>query len=631
MNPLLRWFLFCLLIVSGLSSLQAEEAILDFQSEIVVDRSGGLSVTERIRVRAEGDEIKRGIFRDFPQLYKKRYGLTERRPFEVLSVTRNGEPEPFHIQKENAGTRLYIGAEDVMLPRGAEQVYVLKYQTSRQLLTSAEKDELYWNVTGNEWNFPIKRAAAIVLLPEGIEAGELNGYTGLAGEKGKNVISKKEPGRVFFETTQGLALHEGLTISVIWRPGQLDPVAYEKPNPLEGNTMLIGGLSLIFLGFGIYLGGWILVGRDPRRGVIIPRWEPPVGWSAAALRFLMEMGFDDKCFTAGVLSLAAKGRVKITETSRKVYRLERSERGGPDLADDEQALYQKLLGERKSLDLKSSNHATVSGARSALRSILTKKIKGRFFHGNFWEWFLGLLPCLIGVGLILLSADQAPEALFLVLWLSIWSAGTAGLVISGISSLRTGNWGSGLGSLLFSLPFVAGWAAGMFFFWESAGPWATLCFVVSIIVSVIFHRLMKAPTKEGRQILDEIDGFREYLQVAEEDRLNLENPPEKTPELFERFLPFALALGVEQEWSQKFDAILKSVGESTQSGSYQPSFYSGSSTGMDGMMTGAALGAAMTSALTTASTAPSSSSGGGGGGGGGSSGGGGGGGGGGGW
>lgn len=142
---------------------------------------------------------------------------------------------------------------------------------------------------------------------------------------------------------------------------------------------------------------------------------------------------------------------------------------------------------------------------------------------------------------------------------------------------------------------------------------------------------MKAPTKEGRQILDEIDGFREYLQVAEEDRLNLENPPEKTPELFERFLPFALALGVEQEWSQKFDAILKSVGESTQSGSYQPSFYSGSSTGMDGMMTGAALGAAMTSALTTASTAPSSSSGGGGGGGGGSSGGGGGGGGGGGW
>lgn len=631
MKTLLRLIVLCLLTFSGLSGLRAEEAILDFQSEIVVDREGGLSVTERIRVRAEGYEIKRGIFRDFPQLYKRRYGLTERRPFEVLSVTRNGKPEPYHIKKENAGTRVYIGAEDVTLPPYFEQIYVLKYRTSRQLLTSAEKDELYWNVTGNEWSFPIKRASAIVLLPEGIVAGELNAYTGLAGEKGQNVISKKEAGQAVFETSRELARHEGLTISVIWQPGQLDPVAYEEPNPLEGNTSLIGGLALILLGYGIYLGGWILVGRDPRRGLIIPRWEPPMGWSAAALRFLTEMRFDNKCFTAGVLSLAAKGRVKITETSSKVYRLERGRSEEADLEEDEQVLYQNLLGGWKSLELKSSNHAIVSGARTSLQANLKERIKGRFFHGNFWIWFFGLLPCLIGVGLIMLSADQAPEAIFFVLWLSIWSAGTAGLVISGIGSVRAGRWASGLGSLLFSLPFVAGWVVGMVLFGKAAGPWATLFFVVSIVVSLIFHRLMKAPTKEGRQILDEIDGFREYLQVAEEDRLNLENPPEKTPELFERFLPFALALGVEQEWSQKFDTILKAAGESTKSGNYQPSFYSGSATGMDGMMSGAALGAAMTSALTTASSAPSSSSGGGGGGGGGSSGGGGGGGGGGGW
>ena len=160
-----------------------------------------------------------------------------------------------------------------------------------------------------------------------------------------------------------------------------------------------------------------------------------------------------------------------------------------------------------------------------------------------------------------------------------------------------------------------------------AGPLSAFTFVGAITVSGIFYHLIKAPTKMGRKIMDEIEGFRHYLGVAEKDRLNLLNPPEETPELFEAFLPYALALDVEQKWSERFASVLAAAGTADSRGGYSPSFYSGSHTGMDGVMAASALGGALTGALASSSSAPSSSSGGGGG----SSGGGGGGGGGGGW
>jgi len=160
-----------------------------------------------------------------------------------------------------------------------------------------------------------------------------------------------------------------------------------------------------------------------------------------------------------------------------------------------------------------------------------------------------------------------------------------------------------------------------------------LCMIVYALNLIFIHR-MKAPTGLGRWVMDQIEGFRHYLSVAEEERLSLYTPrkdPEKTPELFERFLPYALALGCEQQWAEKFDRILQAAVRAPGDSSYSPSYYSGSSGGISGMMSD--LSGSFTGNLASSATAPSSggSGGGGGGGGGGGSGGGGGGGGGGGW
>jgi uncharacterized membrane protein len=146
--------------------------------------------------------------------------------------------------------------------------------------------------------------------------------------------------------------------------------------------------------------------------------------------------------------------------------------------------------------------------------------------------------------------------------------------------------------------------------------------VALAILNILFYQLLKAPTLAGRRVMDALEGFRLYLSVAEQDRLNLLNPPEKTPQLFESFLPYALALGVEQAWSEQF---AEQIEKANRSNNYHPGWYSGS-TPLSQL--GSSIGGAFTGAVSSSTNAPGSSSGSGGGG---SSGGGGGGGGGGGW
>jgi uncharacterized membrane protein len=164
-----------------------------------------------------------------------------------------------------------------------------------------------------------------------------------------------------------------------------------------------------------------------------------------------------------------------------------------------------------------------------------------------------------------------------------------------------------------------------------AGPWGMGVFIAGALMNGIFYHLLKAPTMAGRIILDQIEGFKMYLGVAEKDRLNLENPPERTPEIFEKFLPYALALDVEQQWAEQFEDVLAKAGQAGQE--YSPSWGTGSGWhNLTATSFASSMGSSFASTISSASTAPGSRSGGsGGGGGGGSSGGGGGGGGGGGW
>lgn len=630
------------------------ERIALFRSEVVVHPDGRLTVTETIRVYAAGKKIKRGIYRDFPTRYPGPLGLTVEVPFRVLGVERDGQREAYHTERRGNGVRVYMGRADVLVPRGWH-TYVLRYETDEQLGFFADHDELYWNVTGNGWEFAIEKAEAVVILPEGVppEKIRVKAYTGPQGAKGRDYSAQVQKDRphVRFETTRSLRPREGLTIVVGWPKGHVKPpeAADRWWALLRHNRPVLVGLIGLVVVLAYYLMAWWRVGRDPRRGTIVPLFEPPLNMSPACIRYVWRMGFDDKCLTAAILDLAVRGLLTIHEEGGK-YVLRRrkvlSEYDGR-LPSDERALAKKLLS-RSEVELVQSNHSFLQSARERLQRRLRAQYYGKAFVTNRVWMVPGLLLTLAVIALCaLVNEGKTVEFLFLTVWLSVWTLAVVALATGVVSAWRSvfaargsGGAAAGVGQAVFltafALPFFGGEVMGIVFLVAVASWLMITLFAALLGVNVVFAYLLPRPTAAGRKLLDLIEGFRMYLAAAEAHYLQTMHPPDRTPELFEKYLPYALALDVENEWAEQFADVLERATVEDESGRhpYRPHWYHGRAWGTRGFAASTfagGLGSGFTSAISSASVAPGSSSGFSGGGGGGSSGGGGGGGGGGGW
>ncbi len=291
-----------------------------FDSRIIVHADASMTVTETITVTSTGEEIKRGIIRDFPTRYRDRYGNAVRVGFEIVEIRRDGQPEPYHTEKVDNGVKIYLGQKDVLLQPG-RHTYTITYKTDRQLGFFQDYDELYWNVTGTGWTFPIDKAKAVVELPPGAKILQYAAYTGPQGAQGQDFrVDYDRAGNIVFTSTTGLGRREGLTFAVAWPKGIV-----QAPSAREGAAYFLRDNAPLFsaiLGFlallAYYLKVWARVGRDPAKGTIIPLFNPPKGFSPAAVRYLMQMGFDAKTMAAAVLDMAVKGFLRIREVRRKV-------------------------------------------------------------------------------------------------------------------------------------------------------------------------------------------------------------------------------------------------------------------------------------------------------------------------
>lgn len=608
----------------------ALERITSFDSVIEVQSDSSLVVTETITVVAEGRDIRRGIYRDFPTDYTADDGSRVRAGFEVLSVKRDNAKESYHTERLQNGVRVYMGRKDRMVTPGVH-VYELRYRTTRQLGFFDDHDELYWNVTGNDWAFAIERARALVVLPGNVKPTDTAYYTGPQGARGKDATAYGSGSGVMFETTRTLGVGEGLTIVVAWPKGYVTPpsptseLLYggRKPQMIAG----AGGLALILT---YYIVVWWRVGRDPVGGPIYPRYEPPKNIAPAAMRYVARMGYDHKAFAAALVSMAVKGAIKLNEDDRGVFTVVNTG-AGENLSPGEKAVRRVLFSAGEpAITLKQSEHALVRRAIAALKERLSADYERVYFLTNR-KWLIPgvALSLLVLAVMALLSAEPA-GALFLSVWVGGWSAGCY-LHFTRIKAAWSvvGNGGSllhAVGLTLFFLPFLFGLALGIGLFAQFISVIGAVLTAVVVVINLLFVEWMKAPTSLGRKVLDEVEGFRLYLTVAEQGRLDFAHAPERTPELFEKYLPFAMALDVETRWGEKFaDVLQKAMAERN----YHPRWYAGHSFSPQRFGAfPASLGASVASAVASASQAPGSSSGFGGGGG---SGGGGGGGGGGGW
>ena len=621
---------------------QSGEQILDFHSRILVRGDGSLVVTETITVQAQGKKIRRGIYRDFPTLYSGPFFTRVAVAFRVNRVTRNGQREPFHLANLSRGVRLYIGEEDQILDRG-QHTYQIEYETDRQLGYFENHDELYWNVTGLEWGFPIREASAAVVLPAGVPGSEikLEGYTGPRYSTQQNYRSSLDAttGEVRFSTTDSLSPGEGLTIVVSFPKGHVrqPPDEQDWARFREGNPeLVIAAISMAALLLYYFL-AWILVGRDPQKGSIFPQASSPMGLPPACVRYLNKMGFDRKCLTVALIDMAVKGHLRIDEIGG-TYELVPLEEAKEDLSRGEKAVARHLLSAGR-IRLTQSNRKKLKKAIQALKTVLRTQYEGTHFRANR-RWLIpGIVLSVLSLGTIpLLGSGELPIVGFMILWLTIWTFGVCWLVLGVIEAWRAVfNQSSGfmaagrfLGSILltlFALPFVGGEVLG---FWMLAGAsslWIIPQLLLVVAANLFFFEWLKSPTGKGRRLMDQIDGFRKYLSSSRVGLKPTGDPSRHTVELFEENLPYALALDVENEWAGQFEEVLEEAFRDRGDG-YSHPWYSGD--GLRGWEAASwsALGSSLGSAISSSTSAPGSSSGSGGGG---SSGGGGGGGGGGGW
>ncbi|WP_375201030.1 DUF2207 domain-containing protein [Hyphococcus sp.] len=489
---------------------QAAEQIENFDVEIGVRKNGDITVTEKIQVTSEGRQIRRGIFRDLPRYYEKG-GVDLPYSYKVKSVERDGRKEPYAIERVGNAYRIRIGDADVYLDSGVYE-YEIEYEVKNQIRYFDGYDEVYWNATGNYWNFPILKARAVVRLPGGAGAVSTAGYTGSLGAAERNYQYAYENGAHVFTTTEPLALREGLTVAVGFEKGVVDPPSAsdrfaEWLRRNASSIILAIALSLLTA---FYLYTYDRVGRDPAKGPVFPRYAPPDDLSPAAVHHIYHRRFSGhRALIATLMSLAVKDRIKIDAEDKKKTTLTRITKSHSELAPEEAALLDRIFNPRKSFTLGDGYDSAFTHAYNGL-----KREVGKDFGKPFFKWNTGFL--IFGV------------------WLTIGA-----VVLASIMSL--------------------GWTG-----WQAAAV------VALIILSVVFSYFLPAPTERGQRVRTEIEGFRLYLKTAEKLQLNAvkvgsDAPPPMTVERYERFLPYAVALGVEEPWTRHFEKLIPE-----EAASYQP-------------------------------------------------------------
>ena len=625
---------------------QEDERIRSFDSHITVHDDGSMTVRETITVLAQGESIRHGIYREFPTRYRDKAGNSYSVTFDIVSVRRDGHAEPYHTSDQGNGVRVYFGDSSTVLAPG-NYTYEFTYNTSRQLGFFSDHDELYWNVTGNDWKFPIDVATATILLPSAVRDSvqQQDGYTGYQSDKGKAFTTGRDSENNPIFSAKDLLPEQGLTIVVTWRKGLIAaPTAAQRAQWfVNDNLAAIVGLAGLALVWIYYMVVWVMVGRDPPHGSIVPLYEPPDNMSPATMRYLERMGWDMKAFTAAIMNLAAKGYLTIDRDKSHTYRLIRKAGYGvveSKLSSDEQLLARKLFENGATVRLDKSSCLLLDGARKALNNSLQGAMEKIYFVTNGRYLWPGVALTLITVVAMFWfgGGTQTATALFMTVWLTGWTLGVTVLLVNVVRAWKqviTGHELSSVGGAiflsLFSLPFLAGECFGLFMLYRAAGLPAFVVMFAAIATNALFHHWLKAPTRSGRRLMDRIDGFKMFLKAVDGDCLQrMAPPPDKTPQMFERFLPCALALGVEQAWAEQFSQVLVAAGTPSHGGGgYSPSWYTGGGiAAFSAVEFTSSFSDSFSGAVSSASTPASSSSGSSGGG---SSGGGGGGGGGGGW
>lgn len=504
----LRWAISFLvaLLAAALPATARQLNIHSFDVQMDVHADSTVEVTEILEIRFEGSW--NGIYRSIPVEYRDAAGFNYTLFLEPEGVTDDsGNALKYEVSQQHGYKRFKIYVPDAV---DTTRTVVIRYRALDALRFFADHDELYWNITGNEWEAPIENATARIELPSGVTGLHATAFAGGFGSRGQDADVKVENNVVQVRMQRPLQYHEGLTAVVGWDTGFT-----HEPGAFANSVLFMRSNWPFFIPIGAFflMGGfWYMKGRDPRRNPITVQYEPPEGMTPGEAGTLVDNEAAMRDITATIVDLAVRGHLTIEQKDKEellgmlhhkeyVFHRTKAATEWTSLKPHEQLLLGALFdgGVSDSVSLSQlQNHFYVH----------LPAIRNRIFDGLMSDGFYLHRPDKVKQGFI--------GAGVVIGFLSVWAAGMLSSA-TGVSSQTT-----------------------------------ILSGVFTGIVIAGFGYFMSARTVSGERALEKVLGFEDFLGRVEKDRIER---VEKTPALFEKFLPYAMALRVEKKWVGAFQGI----------------------------------------------------------------------------
>lgn len=500
------------LIISSCSWIRPSEYIKQFHSDITINHDASLNITETIVYHTD-IAGKHGIVRAIPVAYQGPYGTNYHVSLTFDSVLRDNDATAYHTRYNNEYITLYIGSEDTTLRPGT-YTYTITYTTYRQLGFFPEHDELYWNITGTQWTMPIHTASATIHVPNNVPSSDIraDAYTGeyLGVDNRQSTTSINTATNIVRVTTPyTLSPGEGVTVSVAWPKGYITrpPWWHELYYTIRDNWILTVWILHMLALCVYYAYARYVIRRRENRHPIIPQFHPPQHVSPGALDYILRMHYAPRQMGAELVAMAVNKVIQIEHTMRGFkheYILHK------DSASPEHTTHNTLY---TALFTNKHEHVSVLYDMSHIHHA-TQQLQTHY-HETYHTYFQNnyetsiFYPLIVGIPtlLILSSIPLQPH--------HVWHAAAT----------------------------------------EDYIPFIGLCM---LIIMVYGAWLLQTYTDEGLQLRNHILGFKMFLATTESERLAVTStPPTKTPQLYETYLPYAIALGVEDAWTQQFASIFR--------------------------------------------------------------------------
>jgi hypothetical protein len=481
--------------------------IQHFDDEVVVGEDGILDVTETIAARFSGENWH-GLYRMIPTEYTDPEGLNYTLSIDHITVTDgNGQRLKYDQSREGRYTKFKIYIPN---PNDSTHTVILHYRVLDAIRFSEDHDELYWNVTGNDWEVPIEFASAHIALPAGVTGLHAVAYTGATGSRAQDAVVELHDNFVDIHTTRRLSFHQGLTAVA-----GFDKNFVHEPSGaakfiqfLRSNTPLLIPIGVFLVMFWL----WWTRGRGPERQAIAVQYEPPDKLTPGECGTLVDNEAAMRDITATLVDLAVKGYLIIEQRDEShllglshskeyIFHLKKSPSEWAAARAHEQQMLAALFGDGATRDVKLSD-----------------------LQNHFYKQIPGI-------------RDSIFEALM-----------TDNYYLHRPDTVRQGYIGAGLaiGFLTVAGNVVLARASGI-----ASATWVIAGIATGLVICG-FGYFMSARTVTGQRALEKVLGFEDFLGRTQKDQIDR---LQTTADLFEKYLPYAMALHVEKKWVQVFSGI----------------------------------------------------------------------------